>query len=170
MTDELISGKTEQNVQKAVLATLILLGIYFTVRFYWNVLGFIELWASDEFVDLFKALFNLIVLLLVGAVFVRQMRVLRERKEEWDYDTPDGSESEDVEPNEEAESEDTEEGETDSEDMSTVMDEEGTDDETVEDDGDSTETGDESTENELVDDDVDEDDDEVPWKQYGDVE
>jgi hypothetical protein len=148
MTDEIISGQTEQNVRKAVLATLILLGIYFIIRFYWNVLGFIELWASEEFVDLFKALFNLAILLLVGSVFVRQLRELRERREEWRDDTGDKSDTgESGEKEDELGEGGVEYGENEPA------------------EGGGNEGEDESAETSGE----DGKDDDVPWKQYGDV-
>jgi len=157
MTDKIITRQTEQNVQRAILATLLLLGIYLTARFYWNVLGFIELWASDDFVDLFKALFNLTVLLLVGAVFVRQLRVLRERQEEWEDGTEDESES--MEDSEVVEEEDFAESSETEEDESIESGEKDTETEFVEED-------------ERVGDDEDEgeEEDDVPWKQYGDAD
>jgi hypothetical protein len=155
MTDKIITRQTEQNVQRAIIATLLLLGIYLTAQFYWNVLGFIELWASDEFVDLFKALFNLTVLLLVGAVFVRQLRVLRERQEEWEEDTEEESES--MESSEVHEEESAES--SDEEDESIEGDEEDAETESTE--------GDEDVED---DEDEKEEEDDVPWKQYGDAD
>jgi len=92
MTDKILSKQTEKNVQIAVLATLFLLGIYFIAQFYWNVMRFIEIWAPDEFVSFFAALFNLTALLIVGAVSLYQLRRLREREVKWEGE--EGAETE----------------------------------------------------------------------------
>lgn len=97
MTDKILSKQTEKNVQIAVLATLFLLGIYFIAQFYWNVMRFIEIWAPDEFVSFFAALFNLTALLIVGAISLYQLRRLREREMEWEEEEEAETEAEEHE-------------------------------------------------------------------------
>lgn len=94
MTDKILSEQTEKNVQIAVLATLFLLGIYFISQFYWNVMRFIEIWAPNEFVSFFSALFNLTALLIVGAISLYQLRRLREKEVEWEKEEEAETEAE----------------------------------------------------------------------------
>ncbi len=76
MTDRLPEG-AEEYAQKAVLAALVVVGVYLALRFYWSVVAFIDVWAPREYADLFEAFFNLAVLLLVAAAFVRQLAKVR---------------------------------------------------------------------------------------------
>ncbi len=55
---------------KAVLAAVVFLALYFTLRFYWSVTSFLNVWLSQEYVALFEALVNLALLLALAAGFV----------------------------------------------------------------------------------------------------
>jgi len=91
MTEILPEG-TEEYAQKAFLAALVVVGVYLALRFYWSVVSFIDIWAPREYADLFEALFNLAVLMLVAAAFVRQLAKVRGRETSDDKDGTDGGE------------------------------------------------------------------------------
>ena len=61
-----------------LLAGLSLLALIATLQLYLNVSSAINQWITHEYRSVFQALFNLVVLLLVGSAMVWQVRRLRE--------------------------------------------------------------------------------------------
>lgn len=68
--DDVLPEEDEGFAYRAVLAALVFLALYFTLRFYWSVTSFLDVWLSREYVALFEALLNLALLLALAAVFV----------------------------------------------------------------------------------------------------
>lgn len=73
MTEQ-IPDEAEEYARKGAVIALVLIGLYVGLRFYWSVVGFIQVWAPHEFADLLEAFFNLTVLLLIVAALGRLAR------------------------------------------------------------------------------------------------
>lgn len=61
------SRRVRRYVEYAVLGAMVLLGTIALVQFYLSASNAIGTWVSPEYRSLFRAAFNLVVLLLVGA-------------------------------------------------------------------------------------------------------
>ena len=64
-------------VERAVLAVLFLFAIVVAFRFYFAASNAVSYWVAEPYESAFQAAFNLVVLLLVGAGIVRQVRRMR---------------------------------------------------------------------------------------------
>lgn len=68
--DDVLPEESEGFAYRAVLAAVVFLALYFTLRFYWSLTSFLNVWLSREYVALFEALLNLALLLALAAGFV----------------------------------------------------------------------------------------------------
>ena len=68
------SGRVRRYVDYALLAGLLLLALVAVLQFYLSVGSAINTWVTPEYRSLFRALFNLAVLLAVGAGLAYQLR------------------------------------------------------------------------------------------------
>ncbi len=72
--DDVMPEGSEGFVFKALLSVVLVLAVYFALRFYWSLVSFLQTWLSREYVDLFEAFVNLALLLLLAAGFVWLMK------------------------------------------------------------------------------------------------
>ncbi len=73
-TDGIGVGFLRKGVLIGSLFVLALVGIWSVIQIYVNISSAIELWISDEYVDIFQAGFNLVILLLISICIVRLLR------------------------------------------------------------------------------------------------
>lgn len=71
-----IDGDLRRKLNYAMLFGLGLLAMIAVIQFYLNMSSVINQWVTHEFRSLFQALFNLVVLLVVGAAISRQVKRL----------------------------------------------------------------------------------------------
>jgi len=90
---EAIPEEVEEYAQKGTIIALVLIGIYVALRFYWSVVGFIDVWAPREFADLLEAFFNLAVLLVVAAALVRTVKGAKSNETEEDREEAEKTEA-----------------------------------------------------------------------------
>jgi hypothetical protein len=76
-TADSTAARIRRGVNYAALAGLCLLALVAGIGFYTAVLSTISLWVAPEYVSAFRALFNLVVLLLAGLGVSIQLRRLR---------------------------------------------------------------------------------------------
>jgi hypothetical protein len=72
--DERDLRQVRRYVEYAVLGALILIGVIALVQFYLSASNAISTWIATEYRSLFRAAFNLAVLLLVGGAITWQLR------------------------------------------------------------------------------------------------
>lgn len=77
-TQEKDSSLSERNAEwyfhRTALAVLVVLGIYVGFQFYWSTTAAINVWVPREYVHVFKAIFNLALLLALGAAAIHELR------------------------------------------------------------------------------------------------
>lgn len=71
----------EWYLHRSAIVTLFVAGLFVAVAFYGSVDRAIEVWIGDRFVDLFKAVFNLAVLLVIGYGLAHEIRTIRSRED-----------------------------------------------------------------------------------------
>ncbi len=71
---ELVPDGSDGFAFKAALTAVLVLAVYFALRFYWSLVSFLNVYLSREYADLFEAFVNLALLLLLAAAFVWLMR------------------------------------------------------------------------------------------------
>ena len=81
-TDESNFDRVRRYVQYATLGALVLLGAIALLQFYFSASNAITTWIEPEYRNLFRAAFNLAVLLLVGAGISLQLRRMGARESE----------------------------------------------------------------------------------------
>lgn len=59
---------------RAAIIVLVVLGIYVGFQFYWSAIVAINIWVPREYAQVFKAVFNLALLLVLGAALIRELR------------------------------------------------------------------------------------------------
>jgi hypothetical protein len=75
--DEADGDRLRRYVERAVLAVLFLFAIVVAFRFYFAASNAVSYWVAEPYESAFQAAFNLVVLLVVGAGIVRQVRRMR---------------------------------------------------------------------------------------------
>jgi len=71
----------EWYLERVTLAVLIAIVAFVAYGFYENTHAAIEVWASEEFAPVYRAVFNLVVLLLATAGTVRLLRRVKRARE-----------------------------------------------------------------------------------------
>lgn len=75
-TREPNADRVRRYLDYALLAGLALLALVAAMQFYVNASAAVSRWVTSEYRSLFQALFNLVVLLVVGAVISRRVHRL----------------------------------------------------------------------------------------------
>lgn len=63
---------------RAALAVIVVLAVYVGFQFYWSTTAAINVWVPRDLVHLFKAVFNLALLLTFGAAAIHELRRINE--------------------------------------------------------------------------------------------